>query len=133
MTTYLDNGRWIQNNWIAVYFSIEDPENPGMLQTSMTTVQFRTDWAYASAVDQRNYYGDLSFDAESVGSLHNFSVLNAKDQDPYGPWLASTNHLQDFKTSSKDGAYNQMFKISRSLHQEKQQGETMLLKEKTIY
>merc|ERR1712032_1444434 len=106
------------NNWVSVYFSVPDPENPGMLQTSMTTVQFRDGDAYASAVDQRNFYGNLKFDAESVGSLDNFSVLNARDQDPYGPWFASQSHSEDFRTMDKEGKYCQLFTVSRTLHQD---------------
>ena len=118
MQIELHNGNWRDNNWVSVYFSVPDPENPGMLQTSMTTVQFRPEDAFTSAVDQRNFYGNLKFDAASVGSLDNFSVLNARDQDPYGPWFASTNHSKDFRTMNKEGKYCQLFTVSRSLHQD---------------
>jgi len=118
MQIELHNGNWRENNWVSVYFSVPDPESPGMLQTSMTTVQFRKDWGYASAIDQRNYYGNLSFDADSVGAIHNFSVLNARDQDPYGPWLASVDHINDFWTTENEGKYNQLFTVSRTLHQD---------------
>ena len=94
----LTNGQWENNNWVSVYFSIPDPENPGNYQTAMTTVQFHNSNGHASTVYHKNFYGTSTFDESSVDSLTNFTTINYQEEDP-GPWIVSEDMAEDFKSS----------------------------------
>ena len=99
----------------------------------MTTVQFNKTNGYASTVDQRNFYGTRLFDEKSVGTLGNFTTLNAQDADPYGPWMIADGVSENYRSHCEDSLCTQEIVAFRSLHQELQLGETMELKAGPVY